>query len=108
MQGTHLVGMVREVGVRAGIVKRELATNQQRTLMVGSRERAAESSTGLTIGHITVGEEHAGLCRKAVGNLASLAHEAVLHLHRVGDAATVRDDAVLADNTCADVYGSIF
>ena len=49
--------------------------------MVRSRERAAESCTGLTVGHIGVGKEYTGLCGKTVGNLAGLTHKAVLHLH---------------------------
>ena len=34
VQGSHFVGVVREVGVRTGIVERELTANQQRALMV--------------------------------------------------------------------------
>ena len=75
--------------------------------MVRSRERAAESCTGLTVGHIGVGKEYTGLCGKTVGNLAGLTHKAVLHLHRVGDAATIRDNRVFADNTSSNIYRGI-
>ena len=34
VHGAHLIGMVREVGIRAGIIERELTTNEQRALMV--------------------------------------------------------------------------
>ena len=81
VQGTHLVGMVGEIGVRAGIVERELSSDEQARLMVAGRERATEGSTCLAIGHVGIGKEEAGFCREAIGNLTGLTHEAVLHLH---------------------------
>ena len=36
--------------------------------------------------------------------MAGFAHETVLHLHAVGDAAAFADDGVLADDTRADVH----
>ena len=107
VQGTHLIGMVREVRVRASVIERELTANEQRALVVGGTERSAEGSTGLTVGHERVGEEETGLCREAVGDLTSLSHEAVLHLHTVIDRTTVADDGVLADDTRADEYRGI-
>ena len=104
VQRSHLVGMVREVGVRTGIVERELTTDEQARLVVAGRERSAESGAGLAMGHVAIGKEYRGFCRETVGNLASLTHETVLHLHAVGDATPARDDAVLADNTRSDVY----
>ena len=89
MQRTHLISVVGEIGVRTGIVERELATNEQARFVVRSGERSAESSAGLAIGHEGVGEEDTGLSGESVGNLTSLAHKAVLHLHRIGDAAAV-------------------
>ena len=107
MQWSHLVGMVREVGVRACIVERELSTDKQTRLMMAGRERSAESCTGLAIRHERIGKEQAGFSREAIGNLASLAHEAVLHLHAVVDATSVTDDGVLANNTRSDIYRGV-
>ena len=107
VQWPHLIGVVREVRVRTGIIERELTTDEQRALMMRGTERSAEGSTGLTVGHERVGEEETGLCREAVGDLTSLSHEAVLHLHTVIDRTTVADDGVLADDTRSDEYRSI-
>ena len=107
VQGTHLVSVVREVGVRTGIVERELAADEQARLMVRCREGSAEGGTRLAISHVAVGEEHAGLGSKAVGNLTCLANEAVLHLHAVGDAAAVADDGVLADDSRANIHRGV-
>ena len=59
VHGSHLIGMVREVGCRPSVIERELSANEQRTLMMRSRERSAEGSAGLAIAHETVGKEHA-------------------------------------------------
>ena len=75
--------------------------------MVRGAEGSAESSTGLTIRHKRVGEEQARLSRKAVGNLASLTHEAILHLHGVIDRAAVTDNRVLTDHSRSDKHGGI-
>ena len=75
--------------------------------MMRGTEGAAEGSTSLTISHKGVGKEKTSLGRKAIGNLTSLTHEAVLHLHRVIDRATVTDDRVLTDNACTNEYRSI-
>ena len=75
--------------------------------MMGGRERSAESSTGLTIGHIGISEEQAGLSREAIGNLTGLAHEAILHLHRVVDATAIADNGVFADDTRSDKHRGI-
>ena len=107
MQWSHLVGMVREVGVRTGIVERELSANEQARLMVTGREGTAEGGTGLTVSHERISKEEAGLGGEAIGNLAGLAHEAVLHLHGVVDAATVADNGVLANDTRSDIYRCI-
>ena len=107
VQGPHLVGVVREVGVGAGIIERELTADEQRTLMVAGAEGAAEGGTGLTVGHIRVGEEERSLSREAVRELTSLTHEAVLHLHRVVDRTTVADNRILTDHACADEHGRI-
>ena len=58
--------MVAEVGRRPGIVERERGTDEQRTLVVTHRERAAESRTGLAVGHIAVGKKDAASRREAV------------------------------------------
>ena len=107
VQGTHLIGMVGEVGVRACVIERELTTDQQRALMVRGTEGSAEGGTGLTIRHKRVGEEQAGLSRKTVCHLTGLTHETVLHLHRVVDRATVTDDRVLTDHTRTNEYWGI-
>ena len=104
VQRTHLIGVVREVGVRASVIERELSADEQRALMVRSRERSAEGGAGLTVGHKRVGKEQTGLGREAIGYLTSLAHEAVLHLHRVVDRATVADNRVLANHTRANEH----
>ena len=83
---SHLVGVVGEVGCRAGIVEREHSANEQRALVVAGREGTAESRTRLAVAHVGVGEEHRCRCREAVAELACLAHEAVLYLHAVDDA----------------------
>ena len=75
--------------------------------MVAGGEGTTEGGTGLTVGHERVGKEQAGLSREAVGHLTGLAHEAVLHLHGVVDTAAVTDDGVLADDTRADIHGSV-
>ena len=75
--------------------------------MVRCRERTAECSTCLTIGHKRVGKEKTCLGSKSVCYLTGLTHKAVLHLHAVVDRATVADDGVLADNTCSDEYRCI-
>ena len=107
VQRAHLIGMVREIRVRAGIIERELTTDEQRTLVVGSTEGSAERGTGLTVGHIGVGKEETGLRRETVGNLTGLTHKAVLHLHTVIDRTTVADDGILADDTRTDEYRCI-
>ena len=75
--------------------------------MMWCREWAAEGSTGLTIGHKRVCKEQAGLCCEAIGNLTGLAHEAVLHLHRVINRATITDNRVLADHASTNEYRRI-
>ena len=107
VQGAHLVGVVREVGVGTRIIERELTADEQARLVVGGRERAAERGAGLTVGHVGVSKEQAGLSRETVGNLAGLAHEAILHLHGIVDGAAVADDGVLADNASADKHRRI-
>ena len=77
---THLVGMVREIRARACVVEREHAADEQRALVVRSREGAAEGSARLAVAHVAVCEEEAVLGRKAVGYLTRFAHEAVLEL----------------------------
>ena len=75
--------------------------------MVRGTERTAEGGTRLTIRHKRVGEEQAGFGRKAVGHLTGLTYEAVLHLHRVVDRATITDDRVLTDHTRTDKHRRI-
>ncbi len=97
VHGSHLVGMVGEIGVGTGIVERELAANEQRALVVTGREGSAESGACLAVCHVAVVEEHGTLGCEAVGERASLAHEAVLQLGAVENACTTEQDAVLAD-----------
>ena len=99
--------MVREVGVRTGVIERELTADEQRALMVRGREGSAEGRTGLTIGHKRVGKEQAGLGCKSVGNLTGLTHKAVLHLHTVIDRTTVTDNRVLADHARTDKHRGV-
>ena len=75
--------------------------------MVRSTEGTAERSTGLTIGHKRVGEEQAGLSRKAIGNLTGLTHKTILHLHGVVDRTTITDDRILTDDTRTNEYWGI-
>ena len=75
--------------------------------MVRSAEGAAESSTGLTISHKRIGEEQARLCRKPVGDLTSLTHEAILHLHGIINRATITDNRILTDHACSDKHWSV-
>ena len=69
-----------------------------------SRERTAKSGTGLTIAHIAIGKEYTLRGREAIGNLASLAHEAVLQFHGVDDRRAVGYDSILTDDTSAYVH----
>ena len=103
MHGTHLVGVVGEVGGRTGVVEAELGADEQRALVVAGREGAAEGGAGLAVAHVAVGEEHALRGGEPVADLAGLAHEAVLHLHRVDDARALAHDGVLYDDACAHV-----
>ena len=75
--------------------------------MVRGREWSAESGTSLTIGHERIGKEQTGLGCKAIGNLTSLTHEAVLHLHRIVDGTTITDNRVFTDDTSTDKHRCI-
>ena len=107
MHRSHLVSVVGEVGGRTRIVERELSADKQRALVMGRRERTAESGTRLTVRHIRIGEEHAACRREAVAQLASLTHVAVLHLHAVDDGRSVADDRVLADDARAYIHRGV-
>ena len=107
VQGAHLIGMVREVSIGAGVIKRELTADQQGTLMMAGTEGTAEGSTGLTIRHERVGKKQARLGGKAIRDLTGLTHETVLHLHGVVDRATVTNDRILTDHTRTDKHRGI-
>ena len=104
VHGSHLVGMVREIGGRTGIIEREHAANQQARLMVRCREGTAEGSASLAVRHIAVGKEHAGRRRESIAYVAGFAHEAVFHLHGVDDGASIGDDGVFTNDACTDEH----
>ena len=105
MQGPHLIGMVAEVGGRAGIVEREHAANEERTLVMAHAEGTAESSAGLTVGHVAVGEAHAAGGGESVGEFAGLAHKAIDDFHAARNLGTAAHHRVLADDARANVDG---
>ena len=86
MHRPHLVGMIREVCARAGIVEREHATDEERTLMVRCGERTAESSTCLAVAHEAICKEETVFGSETISYLAGLAHETVLEFAGIGDA----------------------
>ena len=105
VHGAHLVGMVAEVGGRSRIIEREHGTDEQRTLVVTYRERAAEGGTRFAIGHVAVGKKDAAGCRETVFELAELSHEAVGQLDAAVQPGTSADDGVLANHARADDDG---
>ena len=100
--------MVAEVGRRTRIIEREHGADEQRTLVVAHRERAAESGAGLAVRHIAVGKEDAAGSRETVLQLARLADEAVTQLDAAMDARATTDDGILADHTGADDDGVLY
>ena len=105
VHGTHLVGMVAEVGRRSRIVEREHCTDEQRTLVVAHREGAAECSTGFTIGHVAVGKEDAAGSRESILKMAGLAYKTVGQLDAAVQVGSATDDGILADDARADDDG---
>ena len=103
VHGTHLVSMIGEVGGRTCIVEAELRADEQRALVVAGGEWTAEGGASLAVAHIAIGEKHALRSGEAIADLAGLAHEAVLHLHRIDDAGALADDRVLDDDTGAHI-----
>ena len=104
VDGAHLVGMIGEVGGRAGIIERELSADEQRALVVAGREGTAEGGTRLAVRHVAVGEEDALRGGKTVSYMAGLTHKAVLHLHAIDDARAVAYNRVLANHSRTDIY----
>ena len=104
---SHLIGVVGEVCGRAGIVERVHSADEQRTLMMRSCERTAESGARLAIAEMRVGEENAARRAEAVADGARLAHKAVLQLHAVYHRRAVGNYAVLAYHVGADIYAGV-
>ena len=75
--------------------------------MVTGTEGSAEGCTSLTISHKRIGKEERSLGGKPVSDLTGLAHETILHLHRIVDRAAVADNRILADHARTDKHRGV-
>jgi hypothetical protein len=102
MDRSHLVGMIGEIGIGTGIVKREFAGNEEAVLVVAYGKRPAEGCASLAVAYKTVGKEQTAFCR-SVDDVAGFPYKTVVDMCPVKDGTPCLDDAVIQDDVVADI-----